>query len=115
MSDSKQQNAPRLQYLLVRKTTASHEYDPDHALDFWRVVAPWIPKESPWDGYGEADWKSDDDRIISLFELLEGSMLGDIIFGSLADDDGYCELVKRWDDWIRGSYMPDSNTDREPS
>ena len=95
---SKPSYSPQLLHLLVRTTKETHGYDPDHALDFWHHIAPWIPDESPWHGYGEADWKSDEDRIISLFELLEGSMLGDIIFSSHADGDAACELVERMDD-----------------
>lgn len=91
-------SVPRLQHLLVRQTKATHEYDPDQALDLWRLLIPWVPHD--YTGFKPAEYEgmNDEDRIVLLFELLEGSTFGDMIFGSLADDDGWCDLEKRWDD-----------------
>jgi hypothetical protein len=85
------------QYLLVHATKESFEYDPARALEAWRALHPLIPEDDNR-GYGEQDWISDDDRIIQLFELLDGSQLGDMLFGSLADADGGVELATRTED-----------------
>ena len=67
-------------------------------LDLWRLLLPWVPQD--YTGYKPHEYEGmkDEDRIVSLFEMLEGSAFGDMIFGSLADDDGWCDLEKRWDD-----------------
>ena len=98
MSDvSSPQSEPRLQYLLVRTTKETMEYDPDQALDAWREIVRLVP-ENDNRGYTEGDWLNDEGRVILLHELLEGSILGDMIFGSLADQDAGSELERRWDD-----------------
>lgn len=88
---------PRLQHLLIRTTKETHAYDPDRALDAWREIVRLIPEDDNR-GYTEGDWLNDEVRIIYLYELLEGSVLGDMLFGSLADLDAGTELERRWDD-----------------
>lgn len=84
-------------HVLVHKTSETHSYDREQVLDLWRWLHPWIPQDDNR-GYVEYDGLTDDDRIVWMFELLDGSQFGDMFFGSLADQDGGCELVKRWDD-----------------
>lgn len=81
-------------HVLVHKTRETHSYDREQVLDLWRCLHPWIPSDDSR-GYGEADWMTDDDRVVALFELLEGSQFGDMFFGSHGDGDQWSELEAR--------------------
>lgn len=82
-------------HLLILETKESHEYDPEVALRLYDVLVALPDVSEPmleWPG------ETDEDRIIALFEYLHGSMLGDTIFGSLADYDSGMTLETRGED-----------------
>jgi hypothetical protein len=86
------------QHVLVNETKDEFEYDPERALRLWRLLKDEIP-EGDDRGYVEHPNSTDDDRIVYLFELLNGSVLGDMVFGNLANFDQGSELVvRRWDE-----------------
>lgn len=72
---------------LVFQSKQELEYDRERALAMWRVIAPLIPEDDDR-GFGEHQGVDDDDRIIMLFELLNESVLGDMLFGAV-----------NWDAW----------------
>lgn len=87
------------QHLLVHEIKNEHEYDPAQALRVWRLLQDEIPTEQ-WrsQGYREYDGMSDEDRIVSLFELLDGSIFGDMIFSDLANLSQGSTLIVRSED-----------------
>jgi hypothetical protein len=89
-----------LVHRLKNQASAEYEYDREQALRVYHAINGEIPAEgySPYNGYRDADYKSDDDRIVELFELLNESLFGDVIFGSLATDDQWSELRTQRED-----------------
>lgn len=88
----------QLQHVLVNETKAEYEYDPETALRLWHTLVAEIP-EYDNRGYTEYDNLTDEGRIINLFELLCGSQFGDMIFGSVGNDDQGSRLIaRRWDE-----------------
>jgi hypothetical protein len=85
------------QHLLVHEMKNTHEYDPKKALHVWRLLRAEIPQGHE-QGYKEYPAMTDDDRIICLFELLDGSIFGDMIFSDLADFDQGSTLIERDED-----------------
>lgn len=83
--------------LLIHETKNEHEYDRDHALRVWHLLRAEIPVNDNR-GYIDQDWMTDDDRIICLFELLDGSQFGDMVFADLANFDQGANLIERGDD-----------------
>lgn len=87
-----------VQDLLIHETKEEYEYDRQLALTTWRILQSLIPKREDR-GYTEYESMTDDDRIIYCFELLDGSIFGDIIFPSLANFSQGSELIQRnWDE-----------------
>ena len=80
---------------LIRETTEKHEFLRERALRVYELLRPELAAGRSWtgdhEGYGPAERDTDDDRLIMLFELLDGSMFGDWIFGSTDYDHG-CKL-----------------------
>lgn len=72
--------------LLVLETKEEHEYDQEKALAVYTALQPFIPGDGQ--GYAEGDWMSDEDRIVSCFELLNQSLFGNMIFGAINWDHG---------------------------
>lgn len=79
--------------VLINETKASYEYDREQVLEVWAEVVKRIPERDNR-GYTEGPWLDDDGRIICLFELLCGSQFGDMIFGSIGNDDQGSNLVR---------------------
>ena len=76
---------------LIRNTMETHEYERERALRVYEMLRPELAVGRSWgghEGYAPSDRDTDDDRIIVVFELLDGSMLGDWIFGALDFDSG---------------------------
>jgi hypothetical protein len=72
--------------ILRNETKEDYEFDRGRVLALWPVLLDAIP-EGDDRGYIEYDGLDDDGRIIAAFELLNGSVFGDMIFGSLANFD----------------------------
>ena len=72
--------------LLVFETKEEHEYDREKALAVYAALQPFIPGDGQ--GYAEGDWMTDDDRIVSCFELLNDSLFGNMIFAATSWDHG---------------------------
>lgn len=81
---------PETQTLLIHETTEPHEYDRERVLRTYEALKPEIAAGWYGDaqGYGPRDDDSDDDKIIMLFELLNGSMFGDWLFSGTDFDHG---------------------------
>ena len=92
-TEHKPQSVP-LVHRLKHQTTADYEFDREQALRVYHAINGEIPVDgySPYSGYRDADYMSDDDRIVALFELLHESLFGDVVFGSRATDDQWSEL-----------------------
>ena len=83
------------QQLLVNETKNEYEYDRAKALDVWH----WIQANFPGcAGYADYAALTDDDRIIYLFELLNESQFGDVIFPDLANFSQGSTLIERGED-----------------
>jgi hypothetical protein len=77
-------------HLLINETTEKHDYDRARALRVHQALTDEIAA-GYWgnpQGYEPRESDSDDDRIIALFELLDGSIFGDWIFSSTDFDHG---------------------------
>jgi hypothetical protein len=85
--------------ILIRETKEPHDYDRRRALRVYEALRGEIAAGYYGDaqGYGPRDDDADDDRIVALFELLDGSMFGDWIFSGTDFDHGV-ELVTRGED-----------------
>lgn len=84
-------------HILINETKDEYEYDPEKALRLWHLLQPEIPAGDDR-GYREYDALTDEGRIVLLFELLSESILGDMIFGNLANFDQGSTLIERGDD-----------------
>jgi hypothetical protein len=82
---------PEIVHHLIHETTEKHEYDRERALRVYETLKPELEIGRSWgghEGYAPTERDTDDDRIIVLFELLDGSTFGDWIFGALDFDHG---------------------------
>ena len=73
-------------YYVERTLTERFYYDPDE------VKTHLIGRPLPFNGC------TDEDRIIDLFEDVDGSAYGDRIFSHDANPGVGCELREQWDD-----------------
>lgn len=73
-------------HLVERTITERFYYDPV------AVNAELERRDPPWPN------ASHHDRILDLFEDVDGSQYGDRLFSSDANPSVGCELVERWDD-----------------
>lgn len=81
--------------MLVHTTTEEHEYDRDEVLAVYHALAPFLVDRSGGHaGYADEDWRTDDDRIVTLFELTKESLFGDMIFGGVNWDHGSDLITK---------------------
>ena len=87
-----------LVHRLVNQTKAEYEYDPATALNLYWAVQEFLPEKGTYSEYRDADWMDDEGRIVNLFELLNQSLFGDVIFGSLATDDQWSDLHTQRED-----------------
>jgi hypothetical protein len=76
--------------LLNHETLEKHEYDRERALRVYEALRAEIAAGYWGDaqGYAPRNEDSDDDRIVALFDLLDGSTFGDWIFSSTDFDRG---------------------------
>jgi hypothetical protein len=72
--------------LLVHETKEEHEYDREKALAVYAALQPFMDGDGQ--GYAEYESMSDEDRLVSCFELLNQSIFGDMIFAAINWDHG---------------------------
>ena len=87
-------------HVLKHSTSEHHTYDPQVVLPFWHLLQArrLVPTGYLEEAQPARYTYTDEDRVVGLFELLDGSQLCDLFFSSHADGDQSSELSIREDD-----------------
>lgn len=85
--------------ILVHETKSEHLVDRSRALLLWRLLEDHKLLPKPYsEPMVREHYRSDEDKLLALFEILEGGQLTELFFYDLASHDQGSTLIERGDE-----------------